>query len=93
MNIIAAVILGIIIIILIILSITHFNMNRIEDFEIGEFVGISITILIFIKAVLVVDIISIPKPSALDVYRGNTELEITSVNGIPIDTVVVFKKK
>ena len=34
-----------------------------------------------------------PKPSALDVYRGNTELEITSVNGTPTDTVVVFKKE
>ena len=30
--------------------------------------------------------------SALDVYRRNTELEITSVNGTSIDTVVVFKK-
>ena len=34
-----------------------------------------------------------PKPTALDVYRGNTELEITSVNGVPTDTVVVFKNK
>ena len=34
-----------------------------------------------------------PTPTALDVYRGNTELEITSVNGIPTDTVVVFKNK
>ena len=34
-----------------------------------------------------------PMPTALDVYRGNTELEITSVNGIPTDTIVVFKKK
>ena len=33
------------------------------------------------------------KPTALDVYRGNTELKITSVNGIPTDTVVVFKNK
>lgn len=32
------------------------------------------------------------EPSALDVYRGKTTLEITSVNGIPQDTVVVFKK-
>ncbi len=37
--------------------------------------------------------ISEPKPTALDVYRGNTELEITSVNGVPTDTVVVFKNK
>lgn len=33
------------------------------------------------------------KPTPLDVYRGNTELEITSVNGVPTDTVVVFKNK
>lgn len=35
--------------------------------------------------------ISEPTPTALDVYRGNTELKITSVNGVPTDTVVVFK--
>ena len=34
-----------------------------------------------------------PMPTALDVYRGNTELKITSVNGVPTDTVVVFKNK
>lgn len=34
-----------------------------------------------------------PEPTAIDVYRDNTELEITSVNGVPTDTVVVFKKK
>ena len=32
-------------------------------------------------------------PTALDVYRGRTTLEITSVNGVPTDTVVVFKNK
>jgi hypothetical protein len=32
-------------------------------------------------------------PSAIDVYRGKTTLEITSVNGVPTDTVVVYKKK
>lgn len=32
-------------------------------------------------------------PKALDVYRGNTVLEITSVNGVPKDTVVIFKSK
>ena len=30
-------------------------------------------------------------PTALDVYRGKTELKITSVNGVPQDTVVVWK--
>ena len=33
------------------------------------------------------------KPSALDVYKGNTTLEITYKDGIPVDSVVVFKDK
>lgn len=34
----------------------------------------------------------IPKiPTALDVYRGNTTLEITYRDSVPIDSVVVFK--
>lgn len=31
------------------------------------------------------------QPKPIDVYRGKTELEITSVNGVPRDTVVVWK--
>jgi hypothetical protein len=30
-------------------------------------------------------------PSAMDVYQGKTTLEITYKDGVPIDTVVVFK--
>ena len=37
------------------------------------------------------DILAVPKPEAIDVYRNKTELEITSVNGVPRDTVVVWK--
>ena len=48
--------------------------------------------LVIIEICLISNIIEKPTPSALDVYRGNTELEITSVNGTPIDTIVVFKK-
>lgn len=32
------------------------------------------------------------KPTALDVYQGKTTLEITYKDGVPIDSVVVFKK-
>jgi len=32
-------------------------------------------------------------PTALDVYRGNTTLEITYKDSIPVDSVVVFKNK
>lgn len=36
--------------------------------------------------------INISKPTAMDVYRGNTTLEITYRDSIPVDSVVVFKK-
>lgn len=36
-------------------------------------------------------IISHNTPQAIDVYRGKTSLEITSVNNIPTDTTVVWK--
>ena len=32
-------------------------------------------------------------PTAMDVYRGRTTLEITYKDGIPIDTVAVFKER
>ena len=31
-------------------------------------------------------------PTALDVYRGNTELRITYEGKIPVDTIVIYKK-
>ena len=33
------------------------------------------------------------KPTAMDVYQGKTTLEITFKDGVPIDSVVVFKNK
>jgi len=33
------------------------------------------------------------KPSAMDVYRGKTTLEITYRDGVAVDSVVVFKDK
>ena len=32
------------------------------------------------------------KPTAMDVYQGKTEIQVTSVHGVPIDSVVVFKE-
>jgi hypothetical protein len=52
------------------------------------------TTMCFIALIFVTDEIDdiSSEPTALDVYRGLTELEITSVNGVPQDTVVVFKE-
>ena len=93
MVIIEAIIVGILILVLIILCNTYLKENTTNDFDIGVITGGIITILMVFEVSLVSDIIGKPKPSALDVYRGNTELEITSINGVPIDSTVVWKSK
>lgn len=90
--IILAIIVGILICVLIILGF-YFSDGGVGNFDMGMSLGMFITILIGIEVGLVSSTIKEPKPSALDVYRGNTELEVISVNGTPIDTVVVFKKE
>ena len=87
-----AIILGIFICVSVILTALK-GRNSSCDFDNGVIMGGFAAILMTIEVVLLADIIGKPEPSALDVYRGNTELEITSVNGMPIDTVVVFKEK
>lgn len=89
--IIGAIIVGLLIFILFILAI-HYSNRYGDMFDVGVFIGVVITMLVVLELCLISNIIEKPTPSALDVYRGNTELEITSVNGMPIDTVVVFKK-
>ena len=90
--IIGAIIEGVLICILVIISL-YISKSSTEDYDIGIIIGGIIATLMVIEVYLLADIIGEPKPSALDVYRGNTELEITSVNGVPTDTVVVFKEK
>lgn len=92
MNIVGAVILGIIILALMVLW-AFFRERDGSSFDTGVFIGMILGLLVLIETALVADIIYGPRPSAIDVYRGNTELEITSINGIPTDTVVVFKKE
>ena len=87
-----AIIIGVLILASIILC-TYISDRCDESFDAGVFMGATIIMLMIIETCLVVTIKEKPTPSALDVYRGNTELEITSVNGVPTDSVVVFKEK
>ena len=43
--------------------------------------------------VLTISYLDSSTPKAIDVYRGKTTLQITYVDSIPQDTVVVFKTK
>lgn len=51
---------------------------------------ITVCIITFISAVFTT--IELRNPTAIDVYRDRTVLEITYRNGVPIDSAVVFKK-
>ena len=86
------IIVGILICVSVILT-AFVGRNSSCDFNMGVPMGIAIGTLMTIELCLLDDIMGKHKPSAPDVYRGNTELEITSVNGVPTDSVVVFKEK
>lgn len=90
--IIVAIIIGILIFALMVLW-AFFRERGGSSFDTGVFIGVVIMTLVIIEICIISNIIEKQKPSALDVYRGNTELEVTSINGMLIDTVVVFKKE
>ena len=62
-------------------------MNKTDYICIGILIGLAITGIISIC--YFADISNIP--SAIDVYRGKTTLEITYRDSIPVDSVVVYK--
>ena len=90
--IIGAIIVGILICILIILSFRISN-NSTEDFDIGFIIGGIIATLMVIEVNLLSNIIGKPTPSAIDVYQGKTTIEYTIRGGVKVDSVVVFKEK
>lgn len=52
-----------------------------------------ITIILLTLGIIVSLIVISDTPQAIDVYRGNTTLEITYKEGVAIDSTVVFKNK
>lgn len=49
------------------------------------------TFLLLNFVLLILILIQLQKPTAMDVYKGKTTLEITYKDGTPIDSVVVWK--
>lgn len=86
---IAAVIISVMLVVLMIVLI--YNIYE-ENLFCIIFVGLCITMCVIALIFVTSEIDDISsEPTALDVYRGLSELEIMSVNGVPQDTVVVFK--
>ena len=58
--------------------------------------NIALSIVLPIMAIIGLSIMIVSlniTPTALDVYKGKTELQITYKGTIPIDSIVVFKNK
>ena len=56
----------------------------------------SVSIVLFVIAAICLSFILADiayTPTALDVYQGNTELRITYEGKVPVDSVVIYKKK
>ena len=50
------------------------------------------TLLLFIECALIICIKNDLYPTAIDVYQGKTTLKYITVDGIKVDSIVVFKK-
>lgn len=61
-----------------------------EEWESAR-LSITLFVLSFISCILLC--IHLMKPTAIDVYKGITTLEITYKDGVPIDSTVVWKYK
>ena len=59
--------------------------------ESDEKIGVIISYVGFIIGLLLIIGYINNRPKAIDVYKGETTLEITYKDGIPIDSVVVWK--
>lgn len=62
-------------------------MDKFGSFLLGMLAG---TIITAVEIIIAYSIIS--PPAALDVYQGKTTLEIIYKDGIPCDSVVVWKE-
>lgn len=89
----AACIIGIIIILVIILLDYISTNSKNANFKDGIIGGVFITLLLVIEICIVGDILESnnPKPTPMDVYKGNTTLEYKVIDGVKVDSCVIFK--
>lgn len=90
LEILVAIVLAFIIVFLLIFTL-YLSDERRSDFYAGMMCGVIIIILSIVEIKMICNTLKEDKPNAIDVYRGNTEIEIHSINNIPQDTVVVWK--
>lgn len=66
------------------------DIGRNEGFVKGVFLGVGVT---FISCIIALIIVEKQRIEPIDVYRGKTTLEITYRDSVAVDSVVVYKMK
>ena len=72
------------------------HISDCAEYKLGGSAALSFLFTITFTVGLTLGIISMSnedKPEAIEVYRGNTELEITYRAGVPVDSTVIYKIK
>ena len=88
--IIAAIIIGIILLFLVFLTF-YISIKNDGKFDNGVTLGLIIMLLFYTEAFLIYFSDNKPNPTAMDVYQGKTTLEYKVVDGVKVDSVVIFK--
>ena len=88
--IIAAIITGIILLFFVCLAF-YISDRYGSEFDEGVTLGMIIVLLILIEGIFIICINYVPQPTAMDVYQNKTTLEYKVVDGVKLDSVVVFK--
>ena len=88
----AAILVGLILVGLIVLACV-INTTDVGDMGTGLLFGVLISLFFIVETGIVSDIIEEPEPTPMDVYQGKTTLKYTIIDGIKIDSCVIFKKK
>lgn len=87
----AAIIVGIILLFLVFLT---FYISKRNDGKFdGVTLGLIIVLLFYTEAFLIYCSDNKPNPTAMDVYQGKTTLEYKVVDGVKVDSVVIFKNE
>ena len=75
---------------ILVVSVIGFYANILKE---EGYIALSIVLLIIAVIGLIFILAGISNtPTALDVYKGKTELRITYDGKVPVDTVVIYKK-
>lgn len=86
-----AIIFSMALLILIMILVPTFHYIFCDDDNDDVLISFNLISTVFIIIWVILAIVYMSRPTAMDVYQGKTTLEITYKDGVPVDSVVVWK--